>query len=97
MAAVKRIQPDSPGTGPISIDLKELAEYMGLEGEDSYEQIEKDTLALCGKTLKITDGNRITQVTLLAGARFIKDEGRVELLFSPALKPYLVDLLNRRN
>ena len=76
------------------LKITEFAKILNLEVAAQYLELQKITLNLMKKVLKIYEPhtNSIFQVAWQSFARYYSKKGYIELRFDPALKPYLLQL-----
>jgi plasmid replication initiation protein len=86
------IQPEDKDFKPYIFKIAEFMELLGVTDKSKYTTIPKITEGLMEKVVKFNDGNELIQAPWLAGAKYKKKSGTVELLLSPYLTPYLLGL-----
>ena len=86
------IRPGDDDFKPYGFKIKDFAALIGLEGESYYSKLKMVTRTLISRVLTIREGERLIQVSWLAGAVYHERKGWVELTFAPELKPYLLQL-----
>ena len=88
------IHPDDEDFKAHGFKIRDLADLIGLKGENYYSRIKAVTRRLLSRVLQIETKDSVLQVSWLESAEYFEDKGYVELCFSPKLKPYLLCLKN---
>jgi plasmid replication initiation protein len=57
-----------------------------------YGKLRQETKALISKVYEIEEPDRLLQISILSEAIYLKGKGIIEVRFTPALKPYLLQL-----
>lgn len=90
------VQPGDKDFKTYRIKIKDVIEYLDLQGKGSYKQIQETTLSLIGQTVEVWDEGGYLQTTIISSARYPKGSGYIEIRLSPEMKPYLLDLNDGR-
>lgn len=72
--------------------INEIKEFLGVTGERYYSELQIITRDLLSKVLTIKEENGTLQVNWLSSAKYFEKEGKLELCFSPKMKPYLLQI-----
>ena len=86
------VQPKDEEFKPYIFKINEFMKLLEVEDKSKYTEIPKITKELMKKVFEIQEGKKIIQVAWLSSAEYEKGSGRVELQFSPKLKPYMLKL-----
>lgn len=86
------VQPEDAEFKPYKFRINEFMELLGVDTKTKYTEVPKITKELMKKVFEIQDGKKLIQTAWLAGAIYEKGTGYVELIFSPYLKPYMLQL-----
>jgi plasmid replication initiation protein len=89
-----QIKPDDEDFKPHQLKVVDFAKMVGLRVDSQYEELQKTTLRLMQRVMRIRDtrGKKLIQVSWLSSAVYEDGKGYVSLEFSPQLKPYLLQL-----
>jgi len=93
LVLASHIHPDDGDFDEYTCNVRDLCRMIGLEegSEQSYyTELQKITMDLIEKGLKIKEGDKLIQTAWLAGARY--HNGKISMTFSRYLKPYLLQL-----
>ena len=75
------------------INIKDFSELIGVKNTALYTEIKEITKKIQERVLVITEPDgRELQIGWLSSAEYFKNQGYVELEFSPKLKPYLLEI-----
>ncbi|AGK99586.1 replication initiation protein [Clostridium pasteurianum] len=86
------VQPTDENFKSYEFSIKDFKELLGVEDKSKYTEIPKITKELMQKVLEIKQDKKIIQVAWLSSAEYEKGSGKIELEFSPKLKPYMLGL-----
>jgi plasmid replication initiation protein len=86
------VQPTDDNFKSYEFSIKDFKELLGVEDKSKYTEIPKITKELMQKVLEIKQDKKIIQVAWLSSAEYEKGSGKIELEFSPKLKPYMLGL-----
>jgi len=86
------VQPTDEQFKPYIFKIADFIELLGIETQTKYTEIPKITKELMKKVFEIHEGKKLIQTAWLSGAVYEKGTGYVELIFSPYLKPYMLEL-----
>ena len=86
------VQPEDEEFKPYIFKINEFMKLLGVDTKTKYTEIPKITKELMKKVFEIEEGKKIIQVAWLSSAEYEKGSGKVELQFSPKLKPYMLRL-----
>jgi hypothetical protein len=89
------IHPDDKDFKKYRFKIMELADFLGIDRKNAYEDLPKVSKSLMRKVCEIEEETGFLQVALLSSARYHTGEGLLDLEFSPELKPYLLELRER--
>ena len=89
-----QINPEDEDFKPHHLKVADFAKMIGLRVDSQYEELQKTTLRLMQRVMKIRDphAKKLIQVSWLSSAIYEDGKGYVSLEFSPQLKPYLLRL-----
>ena len=92
-----QIKPDDEDFKIHQLKVVDFAKMVGLRVDSQYEELQKTTLRLMHRVMRIRDksGRKLIQVSWLSSAVYEDGKGYVSLEFSPKLKPYLLQLKNQ--
>lgn len=86
------VQPEDEEFKPYKFKISNFLNLLGIEDQSKYTEVPKITKELMKKVFEIQEDNTLIQTAWLAGAKYEKGTGYVELTFSPYLKPYMLKL-----
>lgn len=89
---ISKIQPEDKDFQNYIINVKEFVEEADYRSKMLYDKLRKDTKALISKVYEIEEHDGLLQVSILAKAKYLKDQGQIQVAFAPDLKPYLLQL-----
>lgn len=91
---ISKIQPDEEDFKKHELSVQEFMELMELRGNSNYKELQKITLGLMKKILVIKrpEEKTLTQVNWINYAHYEEGNGRIQLAFSDAMKPFLLHL-----
>lgn len=100
LTLASKIHPEDIEFECYSFKVAELAQLFGIDVQGAYKEIKKSILGILSKPLKIVRASargskRELLINWFSSAEYIEDEGRIELQFSPKMKPYLLELQER--
>lgn len=95
LTMVSMIQPTDEDFRKYTIPIKEFSEMLGLEGKAKYDDIKEIAQRLQKKSVYIQEEKGFVVTNWVSSQRYIEGEGKIELAFSPELKPYLLQLKNQ--
>lgn len=89
-----QIKPEDEDFKPHHLKVVDFAKMIGLRVDSQYEELQKTTLRLMQRVMRIRDphAKKLIQVSWLSSAVYEDGKGYVSLEFSPQLKPYLLRL-----
>lgn len=86
------VQPEDKEFKPYVFKINEFMKLLGVDTKTKYTKVPKITKELMKKVFEIQEGKKIIQVAWLSSVEYEKGSGKVELQFSPKLKPYMLRL-----
>lgn len=86
------VQPEDEEFKPYKFKINEFMNLLGVDTKTKYTEVPKITKELMRKVFEIEEESGLIQTAWLAGAKYKKGTGIVELIFSPYLKPYMLQL-----
>ena len=89
-----QIKPDDEDFKLHTMKVSEFAKMVGVRVDGKYDEIQKVTLKLMQRVMKIyePENKKLIQVSWLSAAIYNEKEGTVSLEFSPQLKPHLLKM-----
>ena len=92
LTMIARIQPEDEDFKEYRINVKEFAEFLGIDNNSAYREFDKLTTAIMTRILILEEEDGPLKVGWVSSAKYIVKEGAVLLCFDPKLKPYLLKL-----
>ena len=92
LTMIARIQPDDEDFKEYRINVKEFADFLGIDNNSAYREFDKITTAIMTRVLILEESDGPLKVGWVSSAKYIVKEGAVLLCFDPKLKPYLLKL-----
>jgi plasmid replication initiation protein len=94
MFLISQIKKNDPTFNTVIINILELANLIGLEGQSIYREMEKTTNRMIGRVLSVRnlDENWLLQVPWVASARYLYKEGLIRIRIADELAPFLLQL-----
>lgn len=92
LTMISLINPDDRDFKPYSFTIKDFARLVGVKGQNIYSRVKKITKSLRDKGFTIKEATGDLQLGWVSSVKYYDNEGRLELMFDPALKPYLLAL-----
>jgi plasmid replication initiation protein len=89
---VSLVQPHETEFKTYTLQIRDLANLLGISDSNFYGQVEKAIDRLQSKQLVIENNRILQKITWVQSATYIKGEGRVIIKLSEDLAPYLRDL-----
>lgn len=89
---ISMIQPDDEDFKQYIINVKDFVSNTDYKSKMLYGKLRQETKALIGKVYEIEEADRLSQISILSEAVYLKGKGTIEVRFTPALKPYLLQL-----
>jgi len=89
---ISRIQPDDEDFKEYRINVREFAEFLGIDKNSAYREFDKITTTIMTRVLIFEEFDGPLKVGWVSSAKYIRQEGAVLLCFDPKLKPYLLQL-----
>jgi plasmid replication initiation protein len=89
---ISMIQPDDEDFKRYQIHVKDFVSDTDYKSKMLYGKLRQETKALISKVYEIEEPDRLLQISILSEAVYIKGKGLIEVRFTPALKPYLLQL-----
>ena len=86
------IQPDDEEFKAYKFKVAEFINLLGISSKTKYTEVPKIAGWLTNRVFEIKEENRIIRTPWLSSAKYEKGSGMVELKFSSALKPYMLQL-----
>lgn len=94
MFLMSQIKKGDKSFNTITVNILELANLIGLEGQSIYHEMEKVTKKMIGRVLSIRnlDENWLLQVPWVASAKYLYKEGLIRIRIADELAPFLLKL-----
>jgi plasmid replication initiation protein len=92
LTMIANIQPDDEDFKEYRINVREFADYLGIDRNSAYREFDKITSAIMTRVLIFDESDGPLKVGWVSSAKYISKEGAVLLCFDPKLKPYLLQL-----
>lgn len=94
MFLMSQIKKNDKSFNIVTVNILELANLIGLEGQSIYHEMEKTTKRMVGRVLSIRnlDENWLLQVPWVASARYLYKEGLIRIRIADELAPFLLKL-----
>ena len=89
---ISMIQPSDEDFKTYSLHVKDFVSETDYKSKMLYGKLRQETKSLIGKVYEIEEPDRLLQISILSEAIYIKKKGIIEVKFTPALKPYLLQL-----
>jgi hypothetical protein len=92
---ISEIRPEDRDFQTYRVSIKELAKFVGIEGNKNiYQELTRATGGMVGRLIEIGSLEKDTylQVGLVSSAEYKVGEGYIDLAIDPKLRPYLIDL-----
>lgn len=89
---ISMIQPEDEDFKQYTINVKDFVSDTDYKSKMLYGKLRQETKALIGKVYEIEEADRLSQISILSEAVYIKGKGTIQVRFTPALKPYLLQL-----
>jgi len=92
---LSEIKPEDRDFQTYRVSIKELAKFVGLEGNKNiYQQLADATRGMVGSVVEIgsLEDDRFLQTGLISSAEYRIGDGHIDLSVDPKLKPYLLEL-----
>lgn len=89
---ISMIQPEDEDFKTYSLYVKDFVSNTDYKSKMLYGKLRQETKSLIGKVYEIEEPDRLLQISILSEAIYIKGKGIIEVRFTPALKPYLLQL-----
>lgn len=89
---ISMIQPDDEDFKRYRIYVKDFVSNTDYKSKMLYGKLRQETKALISKVYEIEEPDRLLQISILSEAVYFKGKGIIEVRFTPALKPYLLQL-----
>lgn len=89
---ISMIQPDDEDFKQYTINVKDFVSDTDYKSKMLYGKLRQETKALIGKVYEIEEADRLSQISILSEAVYLKGKGTIQVRFTPALKPYLLQL-----
>lgn len=92
LTMIANIQPDDEDFKEYRINVREFADFLGIDRNSAYREFDKITSAIMTRVLIFDESDGPLKVGWVSSAKYISKEGAVLLCFDPKLKPYLLKL-----
>ncbi len=92
LTMIANIQPDDEDFKEYRINVREFADFLGIDRNSAYREFDKITSAIMTRVLIFDESDGPLKVGWVSSAKYIRKEGAVLLCFDPKLKPYLLKL-----
>lgn len=92
LTMIAGIQPDDEDFKEYRINVREFAEFLGIDKNSAYREFDKITTNIMTRVLIFDESDGPLKVGWVSSAKYIENEGAVLLCFDPKLKPYLLKL-----
>jgi plasmid replication initiation protein len=92
LTMIANIQPDDEDFKEYRINVREFADFLGIDRNSAYREFDKITSAIMTRVLIFEESDGPLKVGWVSSAKYIRNEGAVLLCFDPKLKPYLLKL-----
>lgn len=92
LTMIANIQPDDEDFKEYRINVREFADYLGIDRNSAYREFDKITTAIMTRVLIFDESDGPLKVGWVSSAKYVRNEGAVLLCFDPKLKPYLLQL-----
>ena len=92
LTMIAGIQPDDEDFKEYRINVREFAEFLGIDKNSAYREFDKITTNIMTRVLIFDESDGPLKVGWVSSAKYIEKEGAVLLCFDPKLKPYLLKL-----
>jgi plasmid replication initiation protein len=90
--AVVNLTRHSDAFPTLRVPAKQLAEFLGIEGEGYYSQLQLTCKKLLTRVVEIDDEISWTAFQYVSRCKYIKSEGMIEICLHEELRPFLLDL-----
>jgi len=92
LTMIAKIQPNDEDFKEYRINVKEFAEFLGIDKNSVYREFHKIQKSIVSRALVFYEDDGPLVVGWVSSAKYLKNEGAVLLCFDPKLKPYLLQL-----
>lgn len=92
LTMIARIQPEDEDFKEYRINVREFADFLGIDRNSAYREFDKITTAIMTRVLIFDESDGPLKVGWVSSAKYVSKEGAVLLCFDPKLKPYLLKL-----
>ena len=89
---ISEIEPQDTDFKTYRVNIKELANRIGIKNKDFYTRVRNTTKKLMGRVIEIEEGARLIQTPLINKADYHTDGGTVDIRLDEDLKKYLLQL-----
>ena len=89
---ISMIQPNDEDFKTYSLHVRDFVSDIDYKSKMLYGKLRQETKSLIGKVYEIEETDRLLQISILSEAIYVKGKGVIEVKFTPALKPYLLQL-----
>lgn len=92
LTMIARIQPEDEDFKEYRINVKEFADFLGIDKNSVYREFHKIQKSIVSRLLVFYENDGPLAVGWVSSAKYLENEGAVLLCFDPKLKPYLLQL-----
>lgn len=92
LTMIARIQPDDEDFKEYRINVREFADFLGIDKNSVYREFHKIQKSIVSRVLVFYEDDGPLAVGWVSSAKYLENEGAVLLCFDPKLKPYLLQL-----
>src|SRR5664280_2304131 len=92
LTMISRIQPDDEDFKEYRINVREFADFLGIDKNSVYREFHKIQKSIVSRILVFCESDGPLVVGWVSSAKYLEKEGAVLLSFDPKLKPYLLQL-----
>lgn len=92
LTMIARIQPEDEDFKEYRINVREFADFLGIDRNSAYREFDKITTTIMTRVLIFEESDGPLKVGWVSSAKYIEQEGAVLLCFDPKLKPYLLQI-----
>jgi len=92
LTMISKIQPDDEDFKEYRINVREFADFLGIDKNSVYREFHKIQKSIVSRILVFCESDGPLVVGWVSSAKYLEKEGAVLLSFDPKLKPYLLQL-----
>ena len=92
LTMIARIQPEDADFKEYRINVREFADFLGIDKNSVYREFHKIQKSIVSRVLVFFEEDGPLAVGWVSSAKYLEKEGAVLLCFDPKLKPYLLQL-----